>query len=282
MRKIQIDIRKGWKYIPGNEIFDKYAPVGAQIVAACPENNSAQSIQVSLYHTPAGSSAQIEAEKLANVIHCEAVLANCCGEDAWLVDFRSCGLACPNFFLPVEDCIMKIRLEGTFEQVDKNWMWLNKHLSWEETLSDNNGNPLQGKPCLFPPAMLAQEVSFTERDFWATQQTASFLALTSNYFDFIVAASLVPALTAEEVREKVEMDYIRHGGLHEIDYNTLSADNKEKLSQYTEVYIGTTKGESPLGKIVTYIVGIIDGTIQSEMVYEDNIDAAIEELLFYF
>ena len=50
MKKINLTLRKGWKFVPENEFIDKYAPVGAQIVKAEHQSNSAQSIQVSMYY----------------------------------------------------------------------------------------------------------------------------------------------------------------------------------------------------------------------------------------
>ena len=280
MKKINLTLRKGWKFVPENEIIDKYAPVGAQIVKAEPQSSSAQSIQVSMYYGLHESSAKEEAYKMGETLGQRVHESEFQGNDAYILDMNFCGVSLMYIYLDIEDCIMKIRLEGTGNQVDSNWKWVQKYLSWNEDLENNNGNPMHGEPCLVPPAMLAQMVSFTKRVYKATRLCLPFLP---SHFDFIVAASLTPALDEEELIEKVELDYKRHGGLHEIDYTALSVDTRKKLEQYENVYIGKMQDIFPVSrKMQDILVGVIDGEDSSIWAIQENLDENVNELLLSF
>ena len=262
MKKILLEQRKGWAFVPTEEILDSYAPIGAQIVRSAPVKTSAQSIQVAIYHAPQDSTAQQEAEKMEATLDMSIQEVTFQDQDAYLLEYECHGVTLVYIFLDVEDCVMMIRLEGTFKQVNDNWTWVNNHLSWDEDLEDNNGNPLHGESCLIPPAMLASMVSFTARDYEATQRYQPFLP---DHFSFIVAASLTPALDEDDLLEKVEMDYTRHGGLHEINYNELSESTRERMSQYEYAYIGQTQSYNPfIGKLCNAHVAIMDDKAKFE------------------
>lgn len=277
MRKIDLKLKKGWEFVPVEEIIDKFSPIGAQIVKAQPQKTSAQSIQVSMFYGPQGNSAKEEAHKMGEILGQKVYDSEFLGCCAYILDMNFNGVSLVYIYLDVEDCIMKIRLEGTEAQVESNWKWVLKNLSWNEELENNNGK--QGEPCLVPPAMLAQMVSFTQRDYEATSSLCPFLP---SHFDFIVAASLTPALDEDDLLEKVELDYNRHQGLHEIDYNALSENTRKELEKFDNVYIGTMQGFHPFsGKNVDMLVGVIDGNSRNAW-KGSNLDDDVNELLMWF
>ena len=113
----------------------------------------------------------------------------------------------------------------------------------------------------------------------ATRRCLPFLP---SHFDFMVSASLTPAVDEEELIEKVELDYKRHGGLHEINYAALSEGTRKKLEKYEYAYIGTMQGVNPMsGKIHEILVGVINDDSRT-MWKGNNLDDDVNELLLYF
>lgn len=276
MKKIHLELRKGWDFVPAEEIIDSYAPIGAQIVKSAPVKPSAQSIQVAIYNAPQGTSAQQEAENMAEKLYVRRQDTTFQNQDAYLLEYECHGVMLIYIYLDVEDCVMMIRIEGTYNQVNDNYKWVVKHLSWEENLENNNGNPLHGEPCLIPPALLSSMVSFSVRDYEATRRCYSILP---DHFNFIVAASLTPALDEDDLLKKVEIDYIRHGGLHEINYDELSESTRKLMSKYEYAYIGKTQSYNPFAnKFYNAYIAIMDDKIKTDWA-SNNLDEDVNKLL---
>lgn len=277
MKKLQLDLPEGWISIPAEEIIDHYALLGAQILQIAPSENFTESIQVAKCRACQDATAESEADVMRGYLgttvqditfqNYEAYLLECSNEQEVYLCF---------IYFDVDDCIMQIRLEGTLSQVKENWQWVNEHLSWDEDLEDNNGNPLHGEPCLVPPPMLEQMLSFTARDYEGTLMYQNTLP---DFFDFLVAESLTPALDIEDLIRKVEMDYIRHGGLHEIDYDELSESTNELLSQYDDVFIGLTLTWNHFqSKMVKTIVAILD--VDCKILWaSDDLDLDVRKII---
>lgn len=234
MRTVNVKLRKGWRLMMDNEICDWAAPIGALVWGAQPEKSSAQSFVVYVYRPLNGGA---EEERTAcpcrgNVNQYTYGGYNCYG---LFTSYHSGDFVIHRHFLQVEDYVVCVVTTGTASQAQSISEWVDKHMALGEEIPDNNGSPLQGGMPLVPPAMLPQMVDFTAEDYAAT---ASACPIGVSYFDFIVRASLVPAVSVDELITRVNLCYSQHQGYREIDYSQLTPSAQAKLQEMDDSYIG--------------------------------------------
>lgn len=182
MKRIEIKLRKGWTLIPEENISDWAAPVGAIVWGATTEKRSSQSFYVYTYK-PVNSGAKEECiASIGDERYCKQYAFggyNCYGCAS--VPMRGYDFTIYRHFLEVEDYIVCVVATGTDKQAVSVSKWIEKHMSLGEEIENANGNPLEGGMPLVPPALLAQVVDFTSRDFsiWAASHS-----LPLSHFDF--------------------------------------------------------------------------------------------------